>query len=70
MDDYPHECSGLRDIFSHILKTRQERLALNSLCRIPIELKIQYLLALTKGNKIESYIPSMMVELTERLQCL
>ena len=70
LDDYPHECCQLRDVFYHILKTRQERLGLNSLDRIPIELKIQYLLALTKTKKMEDLISPMTEELTVRLECL
>lgn len=67
MTDFPHDCATLRELFQHILKTRQERLGLNSLDQIPVELKIQYLLTLTKDRLIEELLEPLTRELEERV---
>ena len=49
-------CKSLSDFLEEILKSDQEKLELHSTDRIPVNLKIKYLLSLTKGVNVEELI--------------
>lgn len=57
--DIPTNCKTLSDFLEEILKSDQEKLELHSTDRIPVNLKIKYLLSLTKGLNVEELIDRM-----------